>query len=106
MRREFAVLAAAINWAFKNRRITRTVQVTKEKPSKPDPKERWVTRDEAARLLRAAKTDRSRLYLPLFILLGLYTGRKSEALLSLRWSQVDLKARTIDFEIPGETTDE
>ena len=99
VRRELAVLGAAINWAFKNGRITRTVQVTK--PPKPDPKERWVTRDEAARLLRAAKTDRSRLYLPLFILLGLYTGRRSEALLSLRWSQVDLKARTIDFEIPG-----
>ena len=42
-----------------------------------------------------------RLYLPLFILIGLYTGRRKEAILSLRWPQVDLGAGRIDFEIPG-----
>ena len=99
VRRELAVLGAAINWAFKSGRITRTVSVTK--PLKPDPKERWLTRREAACVIRATKTDKARFYLPLFILMGLYTGRRSEALLSLRWPQVDLKAGTIDFEIPG-----
>jgi integrase len=39
--------------------------------------------------------------LPLFILLGLYTGRRKEAILSLRWPQIDLEARRIDFEISG-----
>jgi integrase len=39
--------------------------------------------------------------MPLFILLGLYTGRRKEAILSLRWPQVDLEAGLIDFEIPG-----
>jgi len=39
--------------------------------------------------------------MPLFILLGLYTGRRKEAILSLRWPQVDLDAGYIDFEIAG-----
>jgi integrase len=39
--------------------------------------------------------------MPLFILLGLYTGRRKEAILSLRWPQVDLDAGLIDFEIAG-----
>ena len=39
--------------------------------------------------------------MPLFILLGLYTGRRKEAILSLRWPQVDLERGFIDFEIPG-----
>jgi integrase len=39
--------------------------------------------------------------MPLFILLGLYTGRRKEAILSLRWPQVDLDAGRIDFEVVG-----
>jgi integrase len=37
----------------------------------------------------------------LFILLGIYTGRRKEALLSLRWPQVNLQTGTINFEISG-----
>ena len=51
--------------------------------------------------IRAARTPQARLYLPLFILIGLYTGRRKEAILSLRWPQVDLHAGTIDFEVAG-----
>ena len=39
--------------------------------------------------------------MPLFIVTGLYTGRRTEAILSLRWSQIDLEASLIDFEIAG-----
>jgi integrase len=39
--------------------------------------------------------------MPLFVLIGLYTGRRKEAILSLRWSQIDLHAGLIDFEIEG-----
>jgi integrase len=65
VRRELAVLSAAINWAFKSGRITGTVAVTK--PPKPAPRDRWLTRDEAARLIRAAKTAKARFYLPSFV---------------------------------------
>jgi integrase len=42
--------------------------------------------------------------LPLFILIGLYTGRRKQAILSLRWNQVDLQAGRIDFETGGRRT--
>jgi integrase len=39
--------------------------------------------------------------MPLFIQIGLYTGRRKEAILSLRWPQVDLAAGLIHFDKPG-----
>ena len=36
--------------------------------------------------------------MPLFVLIGLYTGRRKEAILSLRWPQVNLETGRIDFE--------
>jgi integrase len=99
MRFELGVLRTAINWAHKNGRLIRSVPVTL--PSRPEPRERWLTRQEAARLIRAARTHKARLYLPLFILLGLYTGRRKEAILSLRWPQIDFENGLIDFEVAG-----
>jgi integrase len=69
-------------------------------PDKPLGKDRWLTRPEAARLLNKARTARSdvRLYLPLFIVLGLYTGARKEAILTLRWPQIDLDNKRINFK--------
>jgi integrase len=99
VRRELGVLRAAINYAFKNGRITRAVAV--ELPDRPEPRDRWLTLSEAARLLKATRTPQARFYLPLFVLIGLFTGRRKEAILSLRWPQVDLRARTINFDVSG-----
>jgi integrase len=64
---------------------------------------RWFTREEVALLLLAAlRCAKVRRYLPLFILLAVYTGRRKEAILSLRWCQIDLDAGLIDFRKPGE----
>jgi integrase len=107
VRRELGVLRAATNHAHRKGRITRVVAI--ELPDRPEPRDRWLTEKEAAELLRAAlREPRVRLYLPLFIVLGLYTGQRKEAILSLRWSQVDLNAGEnrnegrIDFNIPGD----
>jgi integrase len=59
-------------------------------------KERWLTRSEAARLLWACRKARF-YYLRLFILIGLYTAARHEAILSLRWDQVDFEGGRIDF---------
>jgi integrase len=99
VQRELGVLRAAINYAHRNGCITRPVAV--ELPDRPEPRDRWLTRKEAARLIRAARTQQARLYMPLFILVGLYTGRRKEAILSLRWPQIKLDARTINFEVAG-----
>jgi len=98
-RRELGVLRAAVNYAHRSGRLTRPVTV--ELPDRPEPRDRWLTRAEAGRLIRAARTPQARLYMPLFVLIGLYTGRRKEAILSLRWPQVNLEAGTISFEISG-----
>jgi integrase len=99
VRRELGVLRAAINYSHRSGQITRPVAV--ELPERPEPRDRWLTRKEAACLIRASRTPQARLYLPLFILIGLYTGRRKETILSLRWPQVDLVAGRIDFDISG-----
>ena len=97
VRREMTTLRAALNFAHEEGRLTRVPHV--ELPEKPDGKDRWLTHHEAAKLLNAARTGRGdvRLYLPLYIMLGLYTGARPGAILALRWPQVDLEAGRIDF---------
>lgn len=122
IRRELGVLRAAINYVHKQGLITRPVPVSL--PDAPIPRDRWLTRTEAARLLagtlgfsfsqcsdirtrreRWVVWDRertyARLHLSLFVLFGLYTGARKEAILSLRWSQVDLNGGRIDFNVEG-----
>lgn len=97
MRRELGVLKAALNFAYSEGRITRVPPVLL--PQKPKGKDRWLTRSEAAALLNAARTASGnvRLYLPLYIAMGIYTGARKGALLSLRWPQVDMTNGLIDF---------
>jgi integrase len=101
VRRELGALRTALNFAHSEGRLTRVPFVWL--PEKPSGKDRWLRRDEAARLLNAARRNKSkvRLYLPLFIVLALYTGARKEAILSLRWPQVDLENGLIDFNPPG-----
>lgn len=61
---------------------------------------RWLTRDEALALYRAIRPKRWR-YLNLFIRIGLNTGARHEAILSLTWDRVDLETGLIDFRMPG-----
>jgi integrase len=101
IRRELTTLRAALNFAYEEGRLTRPVHI--EMPEKPDGKDRWLTEREAAALLMAARDSYSnvRLYLPLFILIGLYTGARPGAILALRWPQVDLEAGRINFHAIG-----
>ncbi|WP_431205992.1 tyrosine-type recombinase/integrase [Bradyrhizobium betae] len=100
VRRELGVLRAAINHAFREGRLTRVVSV--RLPETPQGRDRWLTQAEALALYKASMNEPGvRLHLPLFILIGLYTGQRKEAILSLRWAQVDLHAGLIDFNTPG-----
>lgn len=102
VRRELACLQAAINYCYREKYLSAATFVWR--PKAPAPRDRWMTRKEAAALLRAARKEKkARGHLPLFILIGLYTGQRKEAILSLRWTQnteggwIDLDRERIDF---------
>jgi integrase len=98
--KELAVLRAALGHAVKNAHLISAPFV--ELPPKQPSRDRWLTRSEATRLLRESRREpRSRLHLPLFILIALYTGARRGAILELRWSQIDLVNGRIDFNQPG-----
>ena len=83
VRKELGVLQASINFAYSEGYLTATRKV--RLPEKPAPRDRWLTRDEAARLLRAAYRSSRGKHLARFILVGLYTGTRSDAILGLRF---------------------
>lgn len=107
VRRELGTLRAAINWCAEENHLVQPPMVWL--PDKPEARERWLTRAEAAKLLRAARNlGRSNNYLPTFILIGLYTGARKDAILGLQWhvntvgGHVDLGRGMIDYRRPGQ----
>lgn len=89
---ELAYLKAAINHATKERIINYAVPVSV--PRQNTGRERWLTRDELAKLLKACwRYSREyhgqrvymRQHLALFVLIGRYTGTRSGAVLSATW---------------------
>jgi integrase len=100
IRRELGVLRAAVRHAVRAGRLTAAPEFWMPPP--PPARDRWLRRDEAAALLRAARASgKAKQHLPLFILIALYTGARKEAVLSLRWAQVDLVRGRIDFNPRG-----
>ena len=102
VRRELTVLQAALNFAHREQIIQHPIKV--EKPSDGMPRERWLTRDEAAQLLWHA---RSTPHLATFIRIGLATGQRKQVILRLSWipsiagGHVDLDANRINFSAVG-----
>ncbi len=83
IRKELGVLQAAINHCHSEGHLTYAPKV--RLPEKPAPRERWLTRDEAARLLNAAHRSSRGKHLARFILTALYTGTRSDAILRMRF---------------------
>lgn len=99
-RRELGVLKASLNHAVKKQRMTHMVQI--KLPPKPKGRMRYLSRSEAAALLwEARRQPECRLHLPLFILIGIYTGSRMGAILELRFPQIDFENERIDFNPPG-----
>lgn len=106
VRRELGTLKAAFSHCYREGYLTTLPGVWL--PPKTRGRDRWLTRTEAARLLRAARAEPlAKPHLPIFILLGLYTGQRAEAILSLQWApnvaggHVDLSRGVIDFNPQG-----
>jgi integrase len=103
-RTELQALRAAFRWAAAPPRPGPTPRQPLlsaappvELPPRGQPRDRWLTRDEAARLVAACKHR----HVKLFVLLGLHTAARREAILALTWDRVDLERRQIDFREPG-----
>lgn len=86
VRRELGTLQAAINFWHVESPLDAVPKVWK--PEESGRRERVLTRQEAARLLRAARQLRLG-YVARFILLGLYTGSRHATILGLRWTESD-----------------
>jgi len=100
VRRELSVLRAALNHAVAMNRMMPFAKI--ELPAESQPRTRWLTRDEVAKLLRASRVEyRAKRPLTYFILLAVYTGARTGAIMDLEWSQIDLERRSIDFNKPN-----
>jgi len=91
---ELGHLRMVLLWAAKRKLIDAAPTI--ERPAKPAPKDAYLTREEARKLIAATKTPHTRLA----ILLMLGTGARNEAALQLTWDRVDFKNRTINLRNP------
>ncbi len=102
VRRELGVLNAALRHCVVEGHLTQAPTVWL--PEKGASRDRHLSRQDIARLLRAARqSQRARMHLPLFILIAFYTGARRTAILQLQWQPntqggwVDLERGVIDF---------
>lgn len=84
VRKELGTLRAALNFCAAEGVLTRAPVVTL--PAKPPARDRVLTRDEVARLLRAARAQKETRHIARYILLAL-TGTRMAAILALRFDR-------------------
>ncbi|HEX6992113.1 MAG TPA: tyrosine-type recombinase/integrase [Gemmatimonadales bacterium] len=92
--RELSVLRAALRRAEKHGKL-KAAPFVKALPKAPA-RERWLTRKEAAKLLKACREP----HLRMFVRLALYTGARSGAILDLTWDRVDFAHRKVWYPLP------
>lgn len=96
--RELRLLSAAINYARREWGWDIPNQVQGRCPKELPGRLRWLTRQEAEGLIKAATTVSQTVCLVEFIQLGFSTGMRTGEMLKLEWSRVDLGQRLIYLE--------
>jgi integrase len=89
--KEINVIRQGLNW-------NKVTEARFEAPAAPPPRDRWLTKEEANRLVDGAKQP----HVKLFIHLALLTGARKGALLALTWGRVDLERDQIALTVVGE----
>ena len=84
---------SAFNWAYKRGELQKVPYFELDKPPKPEPKGRHLEIHEVAKLLRLAQHD----HLKMFILLLIATAARPQAILDLKFEQIDLERNLIDL---------
>lgn len=95
---ELGHLRIVLRWAEKNGYIQRAPYI--ERPTKPRPAEKHLTKTQARNLIVNAVMPHIRLY----IILALSTGARNMAILQLTWDRVDFDRGLIDLRNPALTT--
>lgn len=95
---ELGHLRTVLKWAEKRRLIARAPDI--DRPKKPAPKDRYLTRDEVKRILAACSLG----HVKLSINLMLATAARISAILDLTWDRVDFKRRLIYLTNPDDKT--
>lgn len=93
--RHMSVIRAAFNW-YHTRGFMRSAPKVQLRPAAP-PRERFLTPEEARRLLDACQHD----HLWLFIMIALHTLARPGAILDLTLDQIDFESNRINFLKPG-----
>lgn len=88
VRQRLAIMRAALRWHDP------ATPAAIEMPAPPPPRDRHLTREEAARLIQAAAGTP---HIHTFAVLALTTAARATALLELRWEQVDFGRGLIDL---------
>ena len=91
---ELGHLRMVLRWAEKHQLIAHAPYI--ERPPKPEPKNAFLTREEAVSLIEAANAHHVRLA----ILLMLGTGARVSAALELTWDRVDFERGVIQLRNP------
>ena len=88
--RQLRALRASLSWAMKNGWKFEVPYI--ETPGGGRARERWLVRNEAQELVGACEG-----HIRLFIVIALYTGARSGAILDLTWDRVDLERRLVMY---------
>lgn len=90
--REIGVLRASLAWALEHQWIA-TKPIISNPVKTPLPRDRWITKDEARRLIAGCTEPHVRT----FVTVALMTAARMGAILEARWSQVDWDTKRLDF---------
>lgn len=95
---ELGHLRMTLKWAENNGVIVRAPYI--ERPTKPEPRDYYITREEAKRLMAAAKVP----HIALAVRLMIATGARVTAALELTWDRVDFDRKMINLRNPFDTS--
>lgn len=93
--REIGLFSSAINYARNEWDWDIPNPVMGKRLREPEGRIRWLTKEEAGRLTKAAETDPRATHLPDLIRLAVNTGMRKGEMLELEWQRVDLKANLV-----------
>lgn len=84
IRKDLGTLQSAINHCHAEGYLTVARKI--KLPAKPPARDRWLTPDEVGRLIEAAESAPRTAHLARFIMIAVYTGTRSTAILNLRFT--------------------